>query len=64
MKTPEQRFYDAVVHNQLNGRTGDIGWILNEMSYEDALHICKRMASRIGYEVIKMKIIEEDFLDE
>ena len=60
MKTPEERFYDAIVHGQLNGRTGTIGWVLNEMSYEDSVHILNRIASRIGYEVKKIEACDED----
>jgi len=58
MKTPEQRFYDLIEYDRLNGRVGDIGWALNRASYEDLLHIGNRIASRLDMKLITAAELE------
>ncbi len=58
MKTPEQRFYDLIEYDRLNGRQGDIGWALNRASYEDLLHIGNRIASRLDMKLITAAELE------
>lgn len=60
VKTPEERFYDAIVHEQLNGNPKSVGYILNTLSYEDGVHIMTRLANRLGYEVRKIEPTDED----
>lgn len=59
-KTPEERFYDAIVYEQLNGSPKCIGRVLNTLSYEDSIHIMRRIASRVGYEVCKIEPADDD----